>query len=102
VSRPAEPFVVHDGPERLIRLADVLITTSDGRPRQPQFADLFGAYPGLTLILLLGADRIVEIGARDGTTASLRLDPSASAGFAAVVLYHGWVGQSFANDSRPR
>lgn len=92
--------MVRDGPERLIRLADVLITAADGRPRQ--LADLFGAYPGLTLILLLGADRIVEIGARDGTTASLRLDPSASAGFAAVVLYHGWVGQSFANDSRPR
>lgn len=98
-----EPFVArHDRPDRLIRLADVLITTSDGRPRHAQFTSLFSAYPGLTLILLLGADRTVEIGARDGTTASLRLDPSTSIGFAAVALYHGWVGQLSADDPRPR
>jgi hypothetical protein len=102
MNRPAEPFVVDDGPERLIRLADVLITVADGRPPRQQLDDLFGTYPGLTLILLRGAGRLVEIGVRDGTTASLRLDPSMSARFAAVVLYDGWAGQLSANDLRPR
>ena len=86
-------MVRHDGPDRLIRLADVLVTTSDGRPPGERFAALFGEYPGLTLILLVGTGRTVEIGARDGAVASLRLDPNTSVRLAAVAVYHAWVEQ---------
>jgi hypothetical protein len=107
VTRASEPFVVrHDattaGPDPLIRLADVLITTSDGRPGHEQLAALFAEFPGLTLVLVVGAGRTVEIGARDGAVRSLRLDPSISVRFAAVALYHGWVGQFGLNDPRTR
>lgn len=95
----SEPFVVrHDalpaGSDRLSRLADVLITTSDGRPPGERFAALFDEYPGLTLVLIVGADRTVEIGARDGAVASLRLDPSTSVRLAAVAVYRCWVESS--------
>ena len=101
-----EPFVVchdpaADRPDPRCRLADVLVTAADGRPRAEQLAAIFAACPGLTLVLVVGADRTVEIGTRDGATASLRLDPSVSVELAAVVLYHGWVGQLSANGPRP-
>lgn len=103
----SEPFVVcldpsSAGPDRLTRLADVLITTSDGRAVGERFADLFGEYPGLTLVLVVGPDRTVDIGARDGAVASLRLDPSTSVRLAAVAVYHGWVRQFSAKGPRPR
>jgi len=107
VTCASEPFVVRRDattavPDWLLRLADVLITTSDGRPRHEQFAALFDEFPGLTLVLVVGADRTVEIGARDGAAGSLRLDPSMSVGLAAVALYHGWVGQFGLDDPRTR
>ena len=99
MTRASEPFVVrHDtlpaDSDRLTRLADVLITTSDGRPPGEQFAALFGEYPGLTLVLVVGTDRTVEIGARAGAVASLRLDPSTSVRLAAVAVYDCWVDSS--------
>lgn len=102
----SEPFVVRhdttrDSPDPLIRLADVLITKSTGQPRHDQLAALFGEYPGLTLVLVIGPDRTVGIGARDGAAASLQLDPSMSVELAAVFLYRSWVGQFYANGRCP-
>jgi hypothetical protein len=83
------------GPDRLIRLADVLITA----PPDDRFDALFAEFPGLALILIAGPGRTVRIGTRDGATATLLLDPATSVRRAAVVLHQGWV---VAKSTRPR
>jgi hypothetical protein len=99
----AEPFVVilgagHAPPERLIRMADVLITTSDNRSGPAQSIALFGDLPGLTLILVIGPDRVVEVRFRDGTGGPIPLDRLPPLRRAAVLLYHGWLAQFGADD----
>lgn len=80
-----------DDPERLIRLADVLVAASDGRPPEVQVGELFAEFGGLTLILVAGPGREVGIGTRDGVIATLLLDPGRSVRLAAVVVYQVWV-----------
>ncbi|GLY94962.1 hypothetical protein [Actinoplanes sp. NBRC 103695] len=104
MSAAPEPFVVRRDPsvpDRLIRLADVLITAPDERPRSEQIAALFDAYPGLTLILVVGAGRYLVVGARDGTAATLRLGSSGSVRRAAACAYRVWIGQFGTQDPRP-
>lgn len=77
----SEPFVVIHGygvPDRLLRLADVIITESDS-PRE--LAALLTDCPGLTLML------VVRAGPGD---ASIRR--------AAVAVYRIWIGQFGAQD----
>ena len=107
MSTGPEPFVVHHAaapaaPDRRIRLADVLITAPDGRPRNDQFAALFHEYPGLTLVLVTGAGGLLEVGTRDGAAASLRPGPSTPVRLVAVALYFRWVEQLSPNDASPR
>ena len=78
-------------PERLIRLADVLIAAPDGRPPEVQVGELFAEFGGLTLILIAGPGEAVAIGTRDGAIARLVLDPGRSVRLAAIVVYQGWV-----------
>ena len=86
------PVVAHrEDPERLIRLADVLIAAPDGRPPEKQIGELFGEFGGLTLLLIAGSGREVHIGTRDGGIVLLRLDPGRSVRLAAILLYQGWV-----------
>ena len=82
-------------PDRLIRLADVLITA----PPDDRFDVLFAEFPGLVLILIAGPGRTVRIGTRDGVTATLLRDRATSVRRAAVVLHHAWV---LAKSTRPR
>jgi hypothetical protein len=96
VIRPA--VARRDDPERLIRLADVLIAEPDGRPLEVQVSELFAEFGGLTLILIAGSGREVGIGARDGAIATLLLDSRRSVRLAAVVVYQGWV---VAKSARP-
>jgi hypothetical protein len=100
-----EPIIViRDAPaaasDPAARLADVLITTPDG-PRGEQLKRLFSAFPGLTLILVTGPGRNVEIGARDGAVASLALDPGISLHVAAITVYHAWVAKIRTHSVRP-
>ena len=78
-------------PERLIRLADVLIAKPDGRLPQVQARELFAEFGGLTLILMAGPGGDVGIATRDGAIAALRLDPGRSVRLVAVVVYQAWV-----------
>jgi hypothetical protein len=78
-------------PERLIRLADVLIARPDGRMAGVQARELFAEFGGLTLILIAGPGREVGIATRDGVAAVLLLDPGRSVRLVAVVVYQAWV-----------
>jgi len=51
-------------------LADIIVTTVDGRGP----AGLFARYPGLTLALIVGEPSTVHLGARDGRCLLMRAD----------------------------
>ena len=78
-------------PERLIRLADVLITPPDGRPAGAQAGELFAEFGGLTLVLVAGPGRKIGLATRDGAIAVLLLDPGWSVELVAVVVHQSWV-----------
>jgi hypothetical protein len=78
----SEPFVVTRGsgvPDRLLRLADVIITEPGSGS---ELAALLAGCPGLSLVLIVHADECDR-----------------SARSAAVALYRIWTGQLGAQDN---
>ncbi|MEV6631107.1 hypothetical protein AB0M54_10165 [Actinoplanes sp. NPDC051470] len=69
----SEPFVVcchgRAAPDRLLRLADVIVTGPAGPDR---IAELFTACPGLTLVVAVDVDGTVALYPRSGSDSSAR------------------------------
>jgi hypothetical protein len=106
-----EPFIVTEpsrGARLWARLADVIVTTTDGRPTGRQFADLFEAHPGLALVLITAPlTATVSVAVRDGRAAQLPAELPLPASVPllcglATVLYFDWiVGAGRTADSVP-